>query len=69
MKLIPSWRRQIRRLWSIRLGLLFGAINGAILGLAAFSDVINPWLFLSLNVVGYGVIVGARLLKQPGAEV
>lgn len=68
MTLIDDWRREFRRLWSIRVALFFGALNGAVLGLAAFVDVINPWTFLILNVVGYAVIAVARLLKQPGAE-
>ena len=66
--LIDNWRSEFRRLWSIRIGLFFGALNGAVLGLAAFQDVISPYLFLGLNVVGWAVLVGARLLKQPGAD-
>lgn len=66
--LIANWHAEFRRLWSIRIGLFFGALNGAVLGLAAFQDVINPWLFLGLNVVGWAMLIGARLLKQPGAD-
>lgn len=66
--LIDDWKREMRRLWSIRVGLFFGALNGAVLGLAAFQDVINPWWFLFLNMAGWGALIAARLLKQPGAD-
>lgn len=65
---IPHWRTQLTRLWSIRIGLLFGALNGAMLGLAAFVYVMPPVWFLALNTMGWAVLIGARLLKQPGAE-
>lgn len=68
MTLINNWRSEFRRLWSIRVGLFFGALNGAVLGLAAFETTINPWLFLVLNVLGWCTLIGARLLKQPGSE-
>lgn len=64
MKLIENWRSEIRRLWSIRAALILAALNGAVLGLAAFVDIINPWLFLILNVLGYAAIAIFRLLKQ-----
>ena len=66
--LIDNWRSEFRRLWSIRIGLFFGALNGAVLGLRAFQGVSSPYLFLGLNVVGWAVLIGARLLKQPGAD-
>lgn len=68
MRLIDGWQTEIHRLWSIRLALFFGALNGAVLGLAAFVNVFNPWLFLALNTAGYVVLIGARVLKQPGAD-
>lgn len=68
VRLIPRWRTELTRLWSIRVGLFFGALNGAMLGLAAFVYVIPPVWFLVLNTVGWAVLIGARLLKQPGAE-
>lgn len=69
MKLIDEWRTQFLKLWSIRVALIFGALNGAMLGLAALVTVIDPWWFLALNIVGWTVLIGARLLKQPGADV
>ncbi len=68
MRLIDDAWAQFKRLWSIRVGLFFGALNGAMLGLAAFVYVMPPVWFLVLNTVGWAVLIGARLLKQPGAD-
>ncbi len=68
MRLIEDAWAAFNRLWSIRVALFFAALNGAVLGLAAFVDVFNPWLFMGLNTLGYMVLIGARLLKQPGAD-
>lgn len=68
MRLIDDAWAQFKRLWSIRVGLFFGALNGAMLGLAAFVYVIPPTWFLILNTIGWAILIGARLLKQPGAD-
>lgn len=68
IRFIPNVWAEAKRLWSIRVGLLFGALNGAMLGLVAFAGVIDPWWFLILNIVGWMVLIGARLTKQPGAD-
>jgi hypothetical protein len=68
VKLIDEWRRDILRLWSIRAALFWGALNGALLGLAAFIDAIDPYWFLILNIAGYATVAAARILKQPGAD-
>ncbi|MDB5606712.1 MAG: hypothetical protein JWP25_3612 [Bradyrhizobium sp.] len=67
MKLIDNWKTELHRLWSIRIGLFFFVLNGAVLGIAALADVLNPWLFLVLNMAGYGLIGAMRLLKQAPA--
>lgn len=64
MPLIDHAWREFNRLWSIRIGLFFFILNGALVGLVAFTDVLNPVLFLALNMVGYGLIGIMRLLKQ-----
>lgn len=69
MHLIDNARAEFHRLWSIRVALFFAALNGFVLGLAAFVDVFNPWLFMALNVAGYTLLIGARLVKQPGASL
>lgn len=65
---IEDAKKEFHRLWTIRVGLFFGAFNGAMIGVAAFEKVIDPYLFLGVNTVGWMVLVGARLLKQPGAN-
>lgn len=67
MKLIDNAGAEFHRLWSIRVGLFFFVLNGALVGLAAFNDVLNPALFLGLNMFGYGLIGVMRLLKQAPA--
>ncbi len=64
----PNWR-DWHKLWSIRLTLFWGVFSGAVFGLSAFYNYVNPWLFLGLNVVGYGTIAWARLTHQPGIEL
>lgn len=67
MKLIDNWRTEFHRLWSIRVGLFFFGLNGALVGLVAFGDVLNPFIFLGLNMLGYLAIGTMRLLKQAPA--
>lgn len=69
--LIDNARREVHRLWTVRIAIFFGVLNGVALGLAAFVDVFNPWLFMALNIAVYGLIAIARLVKQadPAGEV
>lgn len=69
MDLRADWKHVLACAWSVRLALLWGAINGALLGLAAFADILDPRVFLALNVIGYMTIMVARVLKQPGADL
>lgn len=70
MKLIDDWKEEIHRLWTVRISLFMFVLTGAVLGLAAFVDVFNPWLFLGLCCIGYGLIGYLRLVKQvPKADV
>ncbi len=64
MRLIDNAGKEAHRLWSVRLSIFFGVLNGVALGLAAFIDVFNPWLFMGLNVLVYAVIAVVRLIKQ-----
>jgi hypothetical protein len=65
--LIPDWKKA-HRFHSVRLALFWGALNGGVIGLAKFSDFIDPWTFLWLNVAGYGLIAVGRVTKQPGLD-
>ena len=70
MRLIDDWKVELHRLWTVRASLFMFVLTGAVLGLSAFADVFNPWFFLFLNLLGYGVIGFLRLVKQvPKADV
>lgn len=64
LRLIDNWKTEIHRLWTVRASLFMFVLTGAVLGLAAFVDVFNPWFFLSLSCAGYGLIGYLRLVKQ-----
>ena len=68
LRFIENVGPEIHRLWSVRVALFLFVFNGALLGLAAFVDTLNPWLFLGLNMAGYGVLGVVRLLKQAPAK-
>lgn len=64
LRLIPGAKKEFHRLWSIRVAVFFFVLNGALVGLAAFGEVLNPFLFMGLNVAGYAALGIARLTKQ-----
>ncbi len=65
MKLIPEWRRVLRKAWSVRLNLLAVALTGATAALPAFMGIIPPmWLLALFTVVPLAAAV-ARLVDQP----
>ena len=64
-----DWRKIAKRAWSFRIAAFWGVFNGALLGLAAFSEILSAQWFLALNMFGYGMIAVARLIKQPGADL
>lgn len=65
-RLLPDWKRIVRRAWSVRLMLLAGALSGLEVVLPALMEVV-PWSrAVSSAVVGL-VVMGAfvtRLLAQ-----
>lgn len=65
--LVHNWK-QAHRFNSVRLATFWGLLNGAVLALAVFQDVVNPWLFLSLNMIGYAAIAVGRVTHQPGLD-
>ena len=65
MRLIPEWRRVLRKAWSVRLNLLAVALTGATAALPAFMGIIPPmWLLALCTVVPLAAAV-ARLVDQP----
>lgn len=68
MKLLPEWRRIIRRAWSVRLALLAGILSGAEFGVQLLATAKpTPWLALAGALCGVGATV-ARLLVQPDGK-
>ena len=65
---IPNAHKEFHRLWSIRVALFFGLLNGFVIGLAAFIDVFNPWLFMGLNIFGYVLLAVVRMVRQEPGE-
>lgn len=56
--------KDFHKLWSVW-GVVGGmAVNGALLAIPAFQDMVNPWVFLGLNVGGYAVVGVLRIFKQ-----
>lgn len=66
--MIDDWYMEAKRLWSIRIGLFWGAVQGLLLIWTALVDVLPLWVYVTVGVIANMSIVGARLLKQPGAD-
>lgn len=56
--------RKLSKFWSFQASILLMIVTGAVAGLGAFTDLINPWYFLTLNVVGYAIIGLLRAIRQ-----
>lgn len=66
--MIDNWQHLLWRLWSARVALALILLNAALIGLGAFESVMRPWLYLTLNMIGWPIVLVARLVKQPGAD-
>ncbi len=64
LKLIDNAKAEFHRLWSVRVTLFLIVLNGTMLGLSGFVDVLKPQVYMALNIVGYSVLGIARLIKQ-----
>jgi len=65
---IEDWRFKIKKLWTIRMALFWGAICGLYAAWPAFQDWIAAPYFAAASVVMSMAIVGARVTKQPGVD-
>lgn len=65
LRLIDDAKSEFHRLWSTRAALLFFALNGFLVGLAAFDKILNPFLYLGINIFGHMVVGALRYFKQP----
>jgi hypothetical protein len=68
MTLIENWHKKILKLWSARLSLLLAAVAGLYSIWGAFQAVLPLWLFALLACLMSVLVVGARIVKQPGIE-
>jgi hypothetical protein len=66
--LIPGWREKWHRLWSVRLTLLAGAVDGAALYWIVWQDAIPPAWFFTIGVLLNVAAAVARLVPQRTLE-
>lgn len=65
VKLIPDWRKKLRKAWSVRMALLSGFFSAATGVAPYFQGMIDPLLFALLaSFFAFGAVI-ARLLAQP----
>lgn len=64
LKLIDNAKRDLHRLWTVRVALAYAVFTGVAMVLSAFVDVFNPWVLLGLSVFVCVAIVVLRLVKQ-----
>lgn len=64
LKLVDNAKRDLHRLWTIRVALAYATFTGIAMVLSAFVDVFNPWLLLGISVFTSIAIVVLRLIKQ-----
>jgi hypothetical protein len=67
-RMIDDWRSALKRLWSIRVALFWGAVSGLYAAWPSFQDVIPAPVFAAVSAIMSAAIVGARLTKQPGTD-
>lgn len=68
MRLIDDWRKQIKRLWSVRVAAFWGAVGAVIVILSAYLYNTFDWRVGVLLVLVSATFAVARVLKQPGTE-
>lgn len=65
LKLVPDWRRVLRRSWAIRATIICGVLTGLVAALPLLDGVVPPlWLFSAVIVANLAAPVAARLLFQ-----
>jgi len=64
----PEWR-VAHKLWSVRLAVFWGAVNGLYAAWPAFIGAVPPLEFALISV-GFAVAIAlARFTRQPGADL
>ena len=64
MKFVPHARRIFLNAWSIKASLAITIINGFLVGFSVFGEIVPPYWFLAVNMIGPVVVVFLRLLDQ-----
>lgn len=68
MKLLPDWRRILRRAWSVRLILLAALLAGAEAILPAVSGLFSRRIYAILTFVVVVSALAARFLAQKDSD-
>ena len=68
MKLIPDARRIFLKAWSVRASFAIAIINGFLVGFAVFGEIVPPYWFLAVNIIGPVIVVALRLVDQGLAD-
>lgn len=64
MRLLPDWKKILKKAWSIRLIALAGLLSGCELVLPMYSDVIPRGVFAALTVIVAPIAMVARVVAQ-----
>jgi hypothetical protein len=64
LRFIPRWRKELLRLWSVRMALLLAATNGLYVAWPAFQETMSPITFAGISIFLSMMIVVLRLIKQ-----
>ena len=70
MKILPNWRRVLRKAWSVRLMLLAGLLSGLEVALPLTSEFlpIDPGAFAALSGLTVTAAFVTRILAQKDME-
>lgn len=68
MRLLPEWRRLLRKAWSVRLALIAGVLSGVEVVLPFFADAVPRGMFALLSFVAVCGALVARLVAQKDLE-
>ena len=68
LRLLPDWKRVLRKAWSVKFNLISSVVGGVAAALPAFADRIPPTWFLSLCAVLPLAALAFRLLDQSEPE-
>lgn len=68
MRLLPDWRRVMRRAWSVRLMVLAGLLSGVEVALPFYADDVPRGAFAAVSMLVVTAAFVARLVAQRDAD-